>query len=98
MKMEPALSAAPVERLVIRLVVARDALKAAKAARRQLAERLGRCDGYNHESGPCFRNPDSEQCDICNEKKPVFEAYQKAATEAGVALRMLVNAGRRLGG
>lgn len=88
--------AAQTNRIVIRLVVARDAAKKAKAALVQASETLGRCDGHNHDEGPCFVNNTKELCDICQVKVPLWEAYQNAANKAGAALRSVLKHGREL--
>lgn len=80
---------------VARLAKARAALKAAKLARMENAKTVGACDGIGAEGGPCYAR-DYELCDVCVAKVPFNEAYWKASSEAGVALRVVLSLGRRL--
>ena len=87
------------EAMVVRLVRARDARIAAKAIYGELAERLGTCLQATSQEGPCYyahRLRPVEPCEVCQLKIPAWNARQAAAKEAGAALRVLVNAGRRL--
>jgi|CXWL01.1.fsa_nt_gi hypothetical protein len=86
----------PSDAVVVRLVLARDEAKKAKAALVRASETLGRCDGHNHDEGPCYVNNTKELCDICQVKVPLWEQYQRAANLAGAALRAVMKHGREL--
>ena len=86
----------PSDAVVVRLVVARDESKKAKAAFVLACEEFGRCDGHNHEEGPCYKNNTKELCEICKVTHPLWLEYQKAAIKSGAALRSALKQGRKL--
>jgi len=59
---------------------------------------VGKCDGHNHEEGPCYyqhRLAFPDWCDVCQGAQPLWLAYQVASRQAGVALQNLLRLCRR---
>lgn len=81
---------------VQQLVIARDLKAQARKEWQHACWQLDRCDGYTNGDGPCFQDPTAEQCEICKEKTPLWERYQKAAANSGAALRKVLRVGKRI--
>ena len=89
------------QRMVRRLYETRQEAKQAKAAMRQLAEKIGKCEMHYEpgESGlECYNTnlPKERWCDICKQKLPVWENYHAKTNAASGALRALLHAARTL--
>lgn len=89
------------EKAVIRLYRARKSRDEAKSKLRATAERLGSCDNFERlDSVRCFERgnklPQEAWCDVCKEKQPLWQAYHKASTESGTALKAILRYAKQL--
>ena len=85
-----------VQRLVLCLFEARKVSKLARKVWAEKSAEVGDCPHKAYQEGPCYNQRNPKLCDVCAAKQPFWEARQKASTDAGAALRRVLNAGKFL--
>jgi hypothetical protein len=85
------------EELITKLYLVRQDVIVARQSRREVRERVGPCD-HRDDSSPCWAawSVDDKWCAACEEVRPYHDAYRKASTKAGAALRRVLREGKRL--
>ena len=85
------------ETAIVNLYLARQASKQSKKLLIEKASQVGSCDGLTSGEGPCYHFfSNSEWCEICKAKLPLWEDYHKKSHAAGVALRIILNMGKKM--
>jgi hypothetical protein len=85
------------EELITNLYRARQYVRAARKARREVRERVGPCELLNeHDKSPCWHSEPDTWCGPCAAVKPYHDAYWEASSKAGAALRRVLREGKRL--
>lgn len=82
------------QQLIKSLYVARMERREAKKELIKASERLGKCQKPDPCYDPVFS--EGERCKVCIEKQPIWRRYKKASVAAGVALRQVIAAGKKL--
>jgi len=86
------------EKLIKDLYIARQNHRQARKGRREQFERIGNCefDLSEEENRPCYHINRSKWCDPCKQRQLVNDEYVIVANLAGVALRKVLAAGKKL--